>query len=86
MAAAAQAAHLHTDVEAVLDNLVAHMRLGFVLVGGHELVCVQVHVQADEPVAQLEARHERVRREEAGRRIVCSMHASLCLRTVERWS
>ena len=86
MAAAAQAAHLHTDVEAVLDNLVAHMRLGFVLVGGHELVRVQVHVQADEPVAQLEARHERVRREEAGRRIVCSMHASLCLRTVERWS
>ena len=68
--------HLHADVEAVLDDLVAHVRPRLVLVGGHELARVQVHVQADEPVAQLEARHERVRREEAGRRIVCSMHVS----------
>ena len=46
--------------EPVLDDLVAHVRPGLVLVGGHELARVQVHVQADEPVAQLAARHERV--------------------------
>ena len=69
--------HLHANVEPVLDDLVAHVRLGLVLVGGHELIRVQVHIQADKPVAQLEAWHERVRREEAGRRVVCSMHASL---------
>ena len=79
-----EAAHLHPDVEPVLDDLVAHVRLGLILVGGHELVGVQVHVQANEPVAQLEARHERVCREEAGRCIVCSMHVSRRSQAVER--
>ena len=75
-------AHLHPDVEPVLDDLIAHVRPGLVLVGGHELVRVQVHVQADEPVAQLEARHERVRREEAGRCIFCSMRVSFGVLTL----
>ena len=77
MAADAEDAHLHTDVEPVLDDLVAHARPGLVPVGSHELASVRIHVQADDPVAQLGTRHKQVRREEAGRRVVCSTHVSL---------
>ena len=73
----AETVHLYPDVESVLDDFIAHMHLGLVLVGRHELIRVQVHVQANESVAQLEAWHKRVRREEAGRGIVCSTHSSL---------